>query len=83
MSHIFSIYVVSATNLPKMDVGLGKIDPYAVLGSSKSCKTKVVKKEYNPTWNERVDGIISDLNVPVKVSLSSFYLFFCLFPAHG
>lgn len=51
---ILHIRAVEAKGIPKMDV-IGKADPYLSLrlsSSSTQYKTKVVKKCYEPVWNE-------------------------------
>lgn len=48
--------VVSAANLPKMDFGLGKIDPYVIIVDSEqnTHQTPIIKSNYNPVWNHKV-----------------------------
>jgi Ca2+-dependent lipid-binding protein len=51
-----SVHVVSATSLPKMDSGFGKIDAYVVLVDSEGKKhqTPVIKSNYDPVWDHKV-----------------------------
>lgn len=59
------VRVIEATDLPKMDV-LGKIDPYCILyssSSSKKQKTKTIKKNYNPKWNQDFTFPVANLQV--------------------
>jgi Ca2+-dependent lipid-binding protein len=47
--------IVEAKDLPKMDLGLGKCDPFVVLrmdGSNYTFKTTTKYKTYTPVWNE-------------------------------
>eukprot|EP00027_Filamoeba_sp_ATCC50430_P012373 CAMPEP_0168566368 /NCGR_PEP_ID=MMETSP0413-20121227/14383_1 /TAXON_ID=136452 /ORGANISM="Filamoeba nolandi, Strain NC-AS-23-1" /LENGTH=1321 /DNA_ID=CAMNT_0008598385 /DNA_START=51 /DNA_END=4013 /DNA_ORIENTATION=- len=55
------VSVYRAEGLPKMD-NFGKIDGYVAVkfASNPEIKTEVIKKEYNPTWNET-------LSLPVTV----------------
>lgn len=58
---ILSIFVDSAQELPAADLN-GSSDPYVVLSNGKqSAKTKVVKKNLNPSWQEAHDLMVEDL----------------------
>jgi Ca2+-dependent lipid-binding protein len=50
------VTVVSASHLPKMDMLMGKCDPFAVVRmGGKEYKTGTKKGTYDPEWNERVE----------------------------
>ncbi|KAM0933896.1 putative C2 domain, synaptotagmin-like mitochondrial-lipid-binding domain, C2 domain superfamily [Dioscorea sansibarensis] len=59
---VLSVTVISAQDLPSMDV-LGKADPYVVLSMKKTetkNKTRVVNDSLNPTWNQTFDFVVED-----------------------
>ncbi|XP_039132005.1 synaptotagmin-5-like [Dioscorea cayenensis subsp. rotundata] len=59
---VLSVTVISAQDLPSMDV-LGKADPYVVLSMKKTetkNKTRVVNDNLNPTWNQTFDFVVED-----------------------
>ena len=59
----------AARNLEAMDSG-GTSDPYAIAAVGKEKrKTKVVKKELAPEWNEKFEIIVEDLNLPLNLSV--------------
>ncbi|KAJ3677246.1 hypothetical protein LUZ60_002970 [Juncus effusus] len=62
MRGVLSVTVVSAEDLPAMDVG-GKSDPYVVLNMKKAktkYKTRVVNESLNPTWGQTFDFVVED-----------------------
>lgn len=59
---VFSVTVISAEDLPAMDL-MGKADPYVVLTMKKSetrNKTRVVNDSLNPVWNQTFDFVVED-----------------------
>lgn len=59
---VLSVTVISAEDLPPMDV-MGKADPYIVLRTKKTetkNKTRVVNDSLNPEWNQTFDFIVED-----------------------
>eukprot|EP00762_Andalucia_godoyi_P001218 ANDGO_04901.mRNA.1 Synaptotagmin-4 len=51
------IRIYRAEHLPRMDKGLGgKCDPYVVakFAGNKATRTDIVKRSYNPTWNQEI-----------------------------
>ncbi|KAF3320271.1 hypothetical protein FCM35_KLT22127 [Carex littledalei] len=59
---VLSVNVVSAEDLPAMDIA-GKSDPYVVLNMKKSKtkhKTRVVNESLNPTWDQTFDFVVED-----------------------
>ncbi|KAJ4801932.1 Calcium-dependent lipid-binding (CaLB domain) family protein [Rhynchospora pubera] len=62
MRGVLSVTVVSAEDLPAMDIA-GKSDPYVVLNMKKSKtkhKTRVVNESLNPTWGQTFDFVVED-----------------------
>lgn len=59
---VLSVTVISAEDLPPMDIG-GKADPFVVLylkkGETKK-KTRVVTDTLNPIWNQTFDFMVED-----------------------
>ncbi|XP_066391298.1 synaptotagmin-5-like [Miscanthus floridulus] len=59
---VLSVTVISAEDLPPMDIG-GKADPFVVLylkkGETKR-KTRVVTDTLNPIWNQTFDFMVED-----------------------
>ncbi|KAJ0984331.1 hypothetical protein J5N97_002687 [Dioscorea zingiberensis] len=59
---VLSVTVISAEDLPSMDV-LGKADPYVVLSMKKTetkKKTRVVNESLNPIWDQTFDFVVED-----------------------
>ncbi|XP_038985513.1 synaptotagmin-5-like isoform X2 [Phoenix dactylifera] len=62
MRGVLSVTVISAEDLPAMDV-MGKADPFVVLSMKKlktKNKTRVVNKSLNPNWNQTFDFVVED-----------------------
>ncbi|CAL9173832.1 unnamed protein product [Musa hybrid cultivar] len=60
---VLSVTVISANNLPAMDMS-GKSDPYVVLSMKKMStinnKTRVVNESLNPIWDQTFDFVVED-----------------------
>ncbi|EKX38147.1 hypothetical protein GUITHDRAFT_77473, partial [Guillardia theta CCMP2712] len=69
MTTILILDLVAGRGLEAMDSN-GTSDPYAVIqvGSEKR-KSKVIKKDLNPEWNEKFEMVVSDLNDSLRVSV--------------
>ncbi|GFZ18887.1 calcium-dependent lipid-binding (CaLB domain) family protein [Actinidia rufa] len=71
MEHLLGllrIHVLRGINLAVRDVCSS--DPYVVVRMGKQkLKTRVVKKNVNPEWNEDLTLSISDPNLPIKISV--------------
>ena len=69
MTSVLSIHVQAARNLEAMDSN-GTSDPYAVIQVGKEKKkTKVIKKELAPEWNEKFEIIVEDCNLPLNLQV--------------
>lgn len=62
MRGVLSVTVISAEDLPAMDV-MGKADPFVVLSMKKletKNKTRVVNESLSPTWDQTFDFVVED-----------------------
>lgn len=65
---LLRIRVKRGVNLAVRD--LGSSDPYVVITmGNQKLKTRVVKKNCNPVWNEELTLSITDLNVPINLTV--------------
>ncbi|KAM7516369.1 hypothetical protein LguiA_005952 [Lonicera macranthoides] len=71
MEHLLGLLRINVhrgINLAVRD--LRSSDPYVIVRMGKQkLKTRVVKKNVNPEWNEELTLSISDLDIPVKLSV--------------
>ncbi|KAM7520316.1 hypothetical protein LguiB_019278 [Lonicera macranthoides] len=71
MEHLLGLLRINVhrgINLAVRD--LRSSDPYVIVRMGKQkLKTRVVKKNLNPEWNEELTLSISDLDIPVKLSV--------------
>jgi Ca2+-dependent lipid-binding protein len=61
------VEVIEVKDLPKMNI-FGKIDAYCLLqmkGQAKVNKTKVMKKNYTPVWNEVFGFPVNDIGTDI------------------
>ncbi|KAJ4781764.1 Calcium-dependent lipid-binding (CaLB domain) family protein [Rhynchospora pubera] len=71
---LLKVKVVKGVNLAIRDVSSS--DPYVVLHMGKQkLKTKVIKKNTNPEWNEELTLSVEDPNLPIKVNVYDKDLF--------
>ncbi|CAO2828504.1 unnamed protein product [Amaranthus hypochondriacus] len=65
---LLRIKVRRGINLAIRDAGSASSDPYVVItmGSQKT-KTRVIKKNCNPEWNDILTLSITDPNIPIKL----------------
>lgn len=70
MLGLLRIRIHRGVNLAIRDVHFGSSDPYVVvrLGKQK-LKTRVVKKNVNPEWEEDLTLSIADPNTPIKLTV--------------
>lgn len=63
------VHVIEARNLPAMNLS-GTCDPYVrlQLGNHRS-KTKVVKKNLNPVWDEKFDFMVGELSEELIITV--------------
>uniref|UniRef100_A0A7C9D5B9 C2 domain-containing protein n=1 Tax=Opuntia streptacantha TaxID=393608 RepID=A0A7C9D5B9_OPUST len=65
---ILKIYVIKGTDLVAMDAKTS--DPYVIISmGSQKVKTRVVKKNCNPVWNDEVSLAVDDLDAPIKLTV--------------
>ncbi|KAJ6429884.1 hypothetical protein OIU84_021319 [Salix udensis] len=65
---LLKLRVKRGINLAVRD--LGSSDPYVVITmGNQKLKTRVVKKNCNPVWNEELTLSITDLNAPINVTV--------------
>ncbi|KAG5240490.1 hypothetical protein OIU76_013863 [Salix suchowensis] len=65
---LLKIRVKRGINLAVRD--LGSSDPYVVITmGNQKLKTRVVKKNCNPVWNEELTLSITDLNAPINLTV--------------
>ncbi|KAJ7960101.1 C2 domain containing protein [Quillaja saponaria] len=62
---LLRIHVHRGVDLAVRDVRSS--DPYVVFKTGKQVKTRVVKKNTNPEWNEDLTLSIADPNLPIKL----------------
>lgn len=71
-TRVFCVFVMSATDLPKMDPGFnGKADPFVVLllnGKHYRC-TKFIQKSRKPIWSEEFRFPLSEAEAGLPLSL--------------
>ncbi|KAG6538818.1 GTPase activating protein 1-like [Zingiber officinale] len=68
---LLCVRVKRGTNLAVRDVLFGSSDPYVVLSVSpkQKVKTRVIKHNTNPVWNEDLTLSIKDPSVPVRLEV--------------
>lgn len=65
---LLRIHVIRGINLAKRDAGGS--DPYVVVKmANQKLKTRVVKKNVNPEWNDELTLSIADPNLPIKLEV--------------
>ncbi|XP_073281017.1 protein C2-DOMAIN ABA-RELATED 4-like [Primulina huaijiensis] len=65
---LLRITVIKGINLAKRDARSS--DPYVIIRMGKQkLKTRVVKKNVNPEWNEELTLSIEDPNIPIKLQV--------------
>ncbi|KAI8541957.1 hypothetical protein RHMOL_Rhmol08G0101200 [Rhododendron molle] len=70
MLGLLRIRIHRGINLAIRDVHLRSSDPYVVVRMGKQkLKTRVVKKNVNPEWNEDLTLCIVDPNTPIKLTV--------------
>ncbi|GLU10677.1 hypothetical protein SLE2022_274630 [Rubroshorea leprosula] len=67
---LLRVHVQKGINLAIRDITRRSSDPYVIIKMGKQkVKTRVVKKNLNPEWNEKLTLSISDPNIPVKLAV--------------
>lgn len=73
-----NIEIIEARDLPKMDL-IGKVDPYCEIFLSSDPegkkRTKTIKKNYNPVWNEVFYFMIRNMADTIVINLYDYDLF--------
>jgi len=60
--------VIRASDLPKTDRFIGKIDPYVILSSSSGkARTSTINRDYNPVWNEVINLKSGDAELQIDL----------------
>ena len=68
-STVLTLHVVAGRGLEAKDSG-GTSDPYAIVEVGKEKrKTKVIKKDLNPEWDEKFELVVTDVNSMLKVTI--------------
>ncbi|KAF3332646.1 putative ADP-ribosylation factor GTPase-activating protein AGD11 isoform X1 [Carex littledalei] len=71
---LLKVKVIKGVNLAVRDISSS--DPYVILRmGNKKLKTKVIKKNTNPVWNEELTLSIEDPNIPISVNVYDKDLF--------
>ncbi|XAR71419.1 hypothetical protein NMG60_11028669 [Bertholletia excelsa] len=64
---LLRIHIYRGINLAIRDVGARSSDPYIIVRMGKQkLKTRVVKKNLNPEWNEDLTLSVADPSIPIK-----------------
>lgn len=65
---VLKVNVIKGTNLLVMDTTTS--DPYVIISmGSQKVKTRTVKDNCNPVWNDEVSIAVQDLDAPIKLSV--------------
>uniref|UniRef100_A0A2P2LN77 C2 domain-containing protein n=1 Tax=Rhizophora mucronata TaxID=61149 RepID=A0A2P2LN77_RHIMU len=69
-SVLLKIHVLRGVNLAVRDLWRRSSDPYVLVKTGKhKLKTRVVKQNLNPEWNESLTFAIGDPNLPVRLEV--------------